>query len=56
MIVEARIAIEKIPGYFEKRYNATFYFDTAITAIEHPKVFAGKQHWSADGNIRVQWR
>jgi len=48
MIVEARVAIEKLPVYLEEKYAVEFHFNTAITAIQHPKVISGKQHWSAD--------
>jgi FAD dependent oxidoreductase TIGR03364 len=48
MIVEARVAIEKLPAYLQSKFNVHFYFNTTITAIEYPKVIAGKQSWSAD--------
>jgi len=48
MIVEARVAIEKLPAYLQSKYGIQFYFNTAITQIEYPKVFSGKQSWSAD--------
>lgn len=48
MIVESRVAIEKIPAYLAEKYGITFHFNTAISAVEHPAVFAGKQSWSAD--------
>lgn len=48
MIVESRVAIEKIPGYLAEKYGVTFYFNTAISQVEHPVVKAGKQSWSAD--------
>src|SRR6266487_403213 len=48
MIVEARVAIEKLPAYFSNKYGIKFYFNTAITTIEYPKVFSGKQSWGAD--------
>jgi len=48
MIVEARVAIEKIPAYLAEKYRTKFYFNTAVNAIEYPAVFSGKQSWSAD--------
>lgn len=48
MIVEARVAIEKLPSYLQTKYDVQFYFNTAITAIGYPKVFSGKRSWSAD--------
>lgn len=48
MIVEARVAIKKIPAYLAEKYGVIFHFNTAITAVEYPNVIAGKQSWSAD--------
>lgn len=48
MIVESRIAIEKIPAYLTEKYGVEFYFNTAINQVEYPTVFSGKQSWSAD--------
>lgn len=48
MIVEARTAIEKIPAWLSEKYGVTFHFNTAVTAIEHPVVIAGKRSWPAD--------
>jgi len=48
MIVESRVAIEKIPAYLAEKYGITFHFNTAVTAVEHPKVISGNQSWSAD--------
>ncbi len=48
MIIEARVAIEKIPAYLKTKYGVQFYFNTAITSIEYPKAISGKQNWSAD--------
>ena len=48
MIVEARVAIEKLPGYLQSKYGVEFYFNTAITQIEYPKAFSGSNSWSAD--------
>ncbi|HWB26529.1 MAG TPA: TIGR03364 family FAD-dependent oxidoreductase [Chitinophagaceae bacterium] len=48
MIVESRVAIEKLPGYLTEKYGVEFYFNTAITAVQYPAVFSGRQSWSAD--------
>ena len=56
MIVEARVAIETLPAYLQNKYGVKFYFNTAISQIEYPKIFSGKQSWSADGDICLQRR
>ena len=48
MIIESRVAMEKLPGYLHKRYGVTFHFNTAITSVEYPTVTSGKNNWSAD--------
>lgn len=48
MIIESRVAMEKLPGYLNQKYGVTFHFNTAITSIAHPTVISGKQRWSAD--------
>jgi len=48
MIVESRIAIEKLPGYLEEKYGVVFHFNTAINEISYPSVRSGKQTWKAD--------
>jgi len=48
MIIESRVAMEKLPAYFADKYGVSFHFNTAITAIEYPAVKAGKNTWSAD--------
>jgi FAD dependent oxidoreductase TIGR03364 len=48
MIVEARVAIEKIPAYLAEKYGVEFNFNTAINFIDHPHVSSGEQSWSAD--------
>ncbi len=47
MIVEARVAIEKLPAYLSEKYGVKFYFNTAITEIKYPDVKAGLKTWSA---------
>lgn len=48
MIVESRVAIEKLPAYLTEKYGILFHFNTAITEISYPSVKAGKQTWEAD--------
>ncbi len=48
MIIESRVAMEKLPSYLREKYNVTFHFGTAITLIEYPIVKSGKRSWSAD--------
>ncbi|MDR3713210.1 MAG: TIGR03364 family FAD-dependent oxidoreductase [Puia sp.] len=48
MIVESRVAIEKLPAYLTAKYGVVFHFNKAISAITHPRVFSGKESWSAD--------
>ncbi|MFT4155106.1 TIGR03364 family FAD-dependent oxidoreductase [Parafilimonas sp.] len=48
MIVEARVAIEKIPAYLTEKYGVEFKFSTAINFIDHPHVRSGEQSWQAD--------
>lgn len=48
MIIESRVAMEKLPRYFTDKYGVTFHFNTAITTIEYPAVKSGKKSWKAD--------
>ena len=48
MIIESRVAMEKLPQYFTDKYGVTFHFNTAITAVEYPAVKSGKESWEAD--------
>lgn len=48
MIVESRVAIEKIPAYLSSKYGVTFHFNTAISYVSYPNVFSGDSRWSAD--------
>lgn len=48
VIVESRVAIERMPAYLHSRYGVEFHFNTAITAVQHPTVVSSKQSWSAD--------
>lgn len=48
MIVESRVAIEKIPAYLSSKYGVAFHFNTAISYVSYPNVFAGEKRWNAD--------
>jgi FAD dependent oxidoreductase TIGR03364 len=48
MIIESRVAMEKLPHYFAQKYGVTFHFNTAITSIEYPALKSGKRSWKAD--------
>ncbi len=48
MIIEPRVAIEKLPAYLKEKYGVQFYFNTAVTAINHPQVKTGAGTFSAD--------
>lgn len=48
MIVESRVAIEKLPAYLTEKYGVVFHFSTAINNISYPYVHSGKQKWQAD--------
>ncbi len=48
MIIESRVAIEKLPAYLSKKYGVEFHFNTAITYVSYPNVFSGDNRWNAD--------
>jgi len=48
MIIESRVAMEKLPEFFTLKYRTVFHFNTAITAIQYPEVRAGERSWKAD--------
>ncbi|MBD2460688.1 TIGR03364 family FAD-dependent oxidoreductase [Oscillatoria sp. FACHB-1407] len=48
MTVDPREAIRKLPPFLAQTYGVEFHFDTAVTAIEHPKVMAGGKVWTGD--------
>lgn len=48
MIVESRVAMEKMPAYLQEKYGVQFHFNTAITSIDYPAVFSGRRKWEAD--------
>jgi FAD dependent oxidoreductase TIGR03364 len=48
MIVEPRVAIGQIAQYLAEKYDVKFYWNTAITKVDHPKVASGNNSWEAD--------
>ena len=48
MIIESRVAMDVLPRYLSEKYGVQFHFNTAITYVSHPNVFAGDKVWSAD--------
>lgn len=48
MIIESRVAIEKLPAYLQEKYGTQFYFNTAATAIDGHVVKAGGRSFRAD--------
>lgn len=48
MIVEARVAIQRLPAYLQQKYGVQFHFNTAITSIDYPVVYSGKRKWEAN--------
>lgn len=48
MIVESRVAVGQVAKYLAEKYGVQFYWNTAISKIEHPKVYSGAKFWQAD--------
>jgi len=48
VIVESRVAVGRIASYLSEKYDVEFHWNTAISAIDHPKVFSGARSWEAD--------
>jgi FAD dependent oxidoreductase TIGR03364 len=48
MIVEPRIAVNQIALYLAEKYDVEFYWNTAISRVDHPKVTSGDRSWEAD--------
>ena len=48
MIVESRVAVGQIAKYLTEKYDVEFYWNTAISSIDHPKVISGNLTWEAD--------
>ena len=48
MVIESRIAIEKLPLFLAEKYGVQFHFNTAISYVSYPNVFSGENRWNAD--------
>lgn len=48
LIVDPREAIWKLPAYLTSKYGIQFHFNKAISRIEYPKVYTGKEVHEAD--------
>jgi FAD dependent oxidoreductase TIGR03364 len=48
MIVESRVAVGQVAKCLAEKYGVQFHWNTAISKIEHPKVYSGAKFWQAD--------
>lgn len=48
MIIESRVAMEKLPAFLAEKYGVVFHFNTAITNITHQVVKSGQRSYKAD--------
>lgn len=48
IIVESRVAIEKLPAYLTEKYGVQFHFGVAVTAVQGQGVIAGGKLREAD--------
>jgi FAD dependent oxidoreductase TIGR03364 len=48
MIIESRVAIEKLPAYLTEKYGIVFRFGVAVTAVNGNTITAGGKPWQAD--------
>ncbi len=48
MIIEPRVAMEKLPAYLTEKHGVQFYFNTAVSYVSYPNVFSGDNRWNAD--------
>jgi FAD dependent oxidoreductase TIGR03364 len=48
IIIESRVAIQKLPAYLHEKYDVQFYFNTAINLVQYPYVCSGRKSWNAD--------
>jgi FAD dependent oxidoreductase TIGR03364 len=48
MIIESRVAVGQVAKYLTGKYDVEFYWNTAISQIDHPKVISGNRTWEAD--------
>ena len=44
MIIESRVAIERLPSYLTEKYGIEFHFNTAVTNIDFPKIKTGAKN------------
>jgi len=48
MIIEPRVAIGQVASYLEEKYGVEFFWNTAISQVDNPKVMSGTLCWEAD--------
>lgn len=48
MIIESRAAIQALPAYFTEKYGVRFYFGKAVSRVEYPFIYSGKESWQAE--------
>jgi FAD dependent oxidoreductase TIGR03364 len=48
IIIESRQAVAQVASYLAEKYSVEFFWNTAITRINYPTVFAGNKEWQAD--------
>ena len=48
MIIESRVAVGQVAKYLSDKYAVEFFWNTAISEIDHPKVISGNRSWEAD--------
>lgn len=48
IIVDPRIAIERLPHYLNKKFGVEFIWDSGVTKVNHPNVWCGKNMYEAD--------
>lgn len=48
MILESRVVVGQVAAYLTGKYQVQFHWNTAITRIEHPAVYAGQTAWQGD--------
>ena len=48
IIVDPRQAIVALPAYLTSKYGIIFHFNKAVSRIEHPRVYTGREVYEAD--------
>jgi FAD dependent oxidoreductase TIGR03364 len=48
IIVDPRQAIADLPHYLQSKYGISFHFNKAVSRIEYPKVYSGRDIYEAD--------